>query len=116
MTLAAILATTGAPLRSALLDGSEIRLLLDGASVAFGLLGALAIVAHPWALVVAVAPMLILRQVLAGHFRARHDRARLNGLLDSTLQAHRAIGDGHVNEVLLDSARRCCVPFRRLVD
>ena len=46
--------------------------------------------------------MLILRQVLAGHFRARHDRARLRGLFDATLDAHRAIGDGGVTDVLLD--------------
>ena len=117
LALAAILLTTGAPIRSALRDGLEIRLLLVGASVAFGLLGALAITAHSWALLVAVVPMLILRQVLAGHFRARHDRARLKGLLDATLEAHRAIEDGRVSDVLLDSARallRC--PSAELVD
>ena len=117
IALAAILYTTGAPIRTALRDGLEIRLLLVGASVAFGLLGALAITAHSWALIVAVIPMLILRQVLAGHFRARHDRARLKGLLDATLEAHRAIEDGRVNDVLLDSARvllRC--PTAELVD
>jgi diguanylate cyclase (GGDEF)-like protein/PAS domain S-box-containing protein len=105
LALATILAATGQPLRGALRDGLEIRLLLVGASVAFGLLAALAITAYPWALIIAVIPMLILRQVLSGHFQARHDRARLKGLLDATLDFHRAIGDGRVSDVLLDAAR-----------
>ena len=105
VALVAILASTGAPMRSAVFDGIEIRLLLVGASVAFGLLGSLAIAGHAWSLVVAVAPMLILRQVLAGHFRARADRARLLGLFDATLEAHRSIDDGRATDALLDSAR-----------
>jgi diguanylate cyclase (GGDEF)-like protein/PAS domain S-box-containing protein len=105
LALAAILRATGAPLRGALVDGIEIRFLLVAASVALGLLGAIAISAYSWALVVSIVPMLILRQVLAGHFRARHDRTRLLGLLDATLDTNRAIGDGRVSDVLLDSAR-----------
>jgi diguanylate cyclase (GGDEF)-like protein/PAS domain S-box-containing protein len=105
LALGTILATTGAPLRGALRDGLEIRLLLVGASVALGLLSALAITAYSWSLVVALAPMLILRQVLAGHFRARLDRGRLRGLFDATLDAHRAIGRGGVPDVLLSSAQ-----------
>jgi len=105
LALGAILASTGAPIRRALRDGLEIRLLLVGASVALGLLSALAISAYSWSLVVAIAPMLILRQVLGGHFRARQDRARLRGLFDSTLETHRAISDGDVTDVLLASAR-----------
>jgi hypothetical protein len=105
LALGAILASTGAPLRRALRDGLEIRLLLVGASVALGLLSALAITAYSWSLLVAIAPMLILRSVLGGHFRARQDRARLRGLFDSTLEIHRAIGDGDVTDVLLSSAR-----------
>jgi diguanylate cyclase (GGDEF)-like protein/PAS domain S-box-containing protein len=105
LALGAILAATGAPLRSALRDGLEIRLLLVGASVALGLLSALAITAYSWSLVVALLPMMILRQVLAGHFRARHDRARLRGLFDATLDAHRAFGDGGVTDVVLSAAQ-----------
>ncbi|MEY2447335.1 MAG: hypothetical protein QOH79_811 [Acidimicrobiaceae bacterium] len=117
LALGAILAATGAPLRGALRDGLEIRFLLVGASVALGLLSALAITAYSWSLVVALVPMLILRQVLAGHFRARHDRARLRGLFDATLDAHRAIGAGGVPDVLLTSAKsllRC--PSAEFVD
>ncbi|MEY2435992.1 MAG: hypothetical protein QOF97_828 [Acidimicrobiaceae bacterium] len=115
--LGAILASTGAPLRQVLRDGLEIRLLLVGASVALGLLTALAVSGHAWSLFVALVPMLILRQVVAGHFRARHDRARLRGLFDATLETHRAIHDGRATEVLLDAARsllRC--PTATLVD
>jgi diguanylate cyclase (GGDEF)-like protein/PAS domain S-box-containing protein len=117
LALGAILATTGAPLRRALRDGLEIRLLLVGASVALGLLAALAISAYSWSLVLAIVPMLVLRQVLAGHFQARHDRIRLRGLLDTTLEAHRSISEGRATDVLLDAARtllRC--PTATLVD
>jgi diguanylate cyclase (GGDEF)-like protein/PAS domain S-box-containing protein len=105
LALASILHATGAPVRLALLDGIEIRVLLVAAIMTFGLVGGTAIVIHPWTVAVAVVPMLVLRQLLAGHFRARRDRQRLIGLFDATLEANRAIGDGNVIETICDNAR-----------
>src|SRR5437588_769877 len=104
--LAAILTGTGASTpRRALLDGMEIRLLLLGVSVIPGLVAALAISAHPWALVLAGLPFAAFRQVLAGHFRARHDRTRMVGLFNATLDAHRSMGAAEVTDAVKGAAR-----------
>jgi len=103
--LAAIVAATGTGWRSAVVDGIEIRLLLAGAAVTVGLTTALAISAYRWSIALVVVPLVILRQVLAGHFRARHDRTRLRGLFDATLEANRSFGESDVRDTILSSAR-----------
>src|SRR5438309_387485 len=103
---AAILTTTGASTpRRALIDGVEIRVLLLGVSVIPGLVAALAISAYPSALVLAALPFAAFRQVLAGHFRARHDRARMVGLFNATLDAHRSMGAAEVTSAVQEAAR-----------
>jgi diguanylate cyclase (GGDEF)-like protein/PAS domain S-box-containing protein len=103
--LAAVLVATGTPWRKSILDGVEIRVLLVAAGVAVGLMTALAVSGYRWSLPLAVIPLLILRQVLAGHFQARHDRTRLSGLFEATLEANRSLGDGDVIAPILESAR-----------
>ena len=73
--------------------------------VAVGLLTALAVSSYRWSLPLAVVPLIIVRQVLAGHFEARHDRSRIRGLFDATLEANRSMGDGDVLTPILESAR-----------
>jgi diguanylate cyclase (GGDEF)-like protein/PAS domain S-box-containing protein len=103
---AAILTTTGSSsLRRSLIDGVEIRVLLLGVSVIPGLVAALAVSAHPWALVLAALPFAAFRQVLAGHFQARHDRARMVGLFNATLDAHRSMGEAEVTTAVRGAAR-----------
>jgi diguanylate cyclase (GGDEF)-like protein/PAS domain S-box-containing protein len=104
-SVAAIVAAIGTPWRKAVLDGLEIRVLVVGACVAIGMMTALAISAYQWSLPLAVLPLLILRQVLAGHFQARHDRTRLHGLFEATLEANRSLGDGDAIASILESAR-----------
>jgi diguanylate cyclase (GGDEF)-like protein/PAS domain S-box-containing protein len=104
--LAAVLTVTGvSSWRRAVDDGVEIRLLLLGAGVILGLVGGLALSAHPWALVPAALPFAMFCQVLAGHFRARHDRARLNGLFEATLEAHRSMGEAEVTRAVREATR-----------
>jgi diguanylate cyclase (GGDEF)-like protein/PAS domain S-box-containing protein len=105
LSVACILAATGEQWRESLLDGMDVRLLLVGGGVVVALPAALVVSAYPWALVVAVLPLFIFRQVLAGHFEARHDRSRLNGLFDATLDIYRTMGKEEVTEGLLDAAR-----------
>ena len=105
VAVAAILATMGAAWRGALLDGLDIRLLLVGGGVGVAVSAALVVSAYPWALPLAVLPLVILRQVLAGHFEARHDRARLHGLFEATLEAHQTMGKDDVTNAILASAR-----------
>jgi hypothetical protein len=103
--VAAVLAAIGTPWRRSLLDGLEVRLPLLATGVSLGLITALAISSYRWSLLLAVLPLLIGRHVLAGHFAARHDRSRLRGLFDATLEANRSMGDGDVLTPILDSAK-----------
>ena len=103
--VAAIVAAIGTPWRKSLTDGIEVRLLLLVTGVAVGLITALAISSYRWSLLLAVVPLIIVRQVLAGHFEARHDRSRLRGLFDATLEANRSMGDADVLTPILQSAQ-----------
>jgi diguanylate cyclase (GGDEF)-like protein/PAS domain S-box-containing protein len=105
LAVACILVATGGPWNEALLDGLDVRLLLVGGGVLVALSTALVVEAHTWAIVVAILPLVVFRQVLAGHFEARHDRARLNGLFEATLDIHRTMGRDEVSASLLDAAR-----------
>jgi len=103
-TMAALGVSLGTPWREAL-DGIEIRLRLALSCIAVALLSALAISAFPWSLPLALLPFFILRQVLAGHFQARHDRTRLLGLFNAALEANRSLGDADPLTAILASAR-----------
>ncbi|MEA3076178.1 MAG: hypothetical protein QOF60_1086 [Actinomycetota bacterium] len=92
-SLGLILTATGAmPFRKAIFDGVQIRLVLVAACVGTAVIAALALSAYTWAIALVGLPFLILRQVLAGHFRARHDRARMQGLFEATLDVNRSMG------------------------
>ncbi len=102
--VAAVVASLGTPWRTSM-DGMEIRLKLFGSCIVLAIMSSLAISAYPWSFPIAAMSLLILRQVLAGHFQARHDRARLLGLFDAALEANRSLGEGDVLGVILDSAQ-----------
>ncbi|HLX88714.1 MAG TPA: diguanylate cyclase, partial [Acidimicrobiales bacterium] len=103
--MAAIMFSLGSPLNEVLFDGIDVRLLLDGGSVAVAIPTAMAISAYPWALPIAVVPLIVLRQMIAGHFEARHDRTRLRGLFEATLEINRSMGTEETTEAILSSAR-----------
>ena len=104
--LASILsATRVAPWRQAAKDGVDIRALLLGAGVILGVVSGMTITAYGWALLPAVLPFGVFRQVLAGHFRARHDRGRLNGLFEATLEANRSMTAAEVTAAVSDAAK-----------
>jgi PAS domain S-box-containing protein len=102
--MGAIVASLGAAWRDAL-EGMEIRLGLAGSCVAVAILSSLAISAYRWSLPLAVLPLLILRQVVAGRFQARHDRTRMLGLFNTALEANRSLGEGDPLDEILESAR-----------
>ena len=95
----------GESLRTAALDGKEMDLLMSGACIGLAIPTALVISAYPWALALAVLPLVVLRRVVAGHFEARRDRARLLGLFESTLDINRSMGAEATTEAILVSAR-----------
>jgi PAS domain S-box-containing protein len=104
LAMALLGVTLGAGWRTAA-GGMSIRLRLTAGCVGVALVAVLAISSYPWSVPVALLPFLIFRQVLAGHFQARHDRTRLNGLLDTALQANAAMGEGDPLGDILQSAR-----------
>ena len=101
----AILMSTGVPWRKAFLDGLGVRVAFDAAGLAVGLAAAVTIASHLWALPLAIIPLLILRQVLVGHFQARHDRERFEGLYEATLDINRSMGTQDVERAVVHAAR-----------
>ena len=105
LAVTSILAAVGADRFTKLLfDGLEIRTLLLGAAVSFGLVGAMAVSMYDEATVLVGLPFLAFRQTLAGHYRARHDRTRLTGLFQATLEVNRHMGRREVTESLATAA------------
>ncbi|HUY65122.1 MAG TPA: EAL domain-containing protein [Acidimicrobiales bacterium] len=105
VAMASILGATGASWRKALFDGIEVRMLLSGGCIAVAIPAALVVASYGWALPLAVVPLVFLRQVLAGHFEARHDRARLRGLFEATLEINRTMGTDETTDAILHSAK-----------
>jgi diguanylate cyclase (GGDEF)-like protein/PAS domain S-box-containing protein len=105
--LSAILAAVGAArVRSTLLDGIRIRAVLLAATISLGLVAAPAVSAYHFAAIFVVLALLTFRQALSGHFKARHDRTRLLGLFEATLEVHGAMGTGDVRASLCRAASR----------
>jgi diguanylate cyclase (GGDEF)-like protein len=86
-------------------DGIRFWTLLWAATVAVGLLSALAGTAHRWALLLALVPIGALHVVLTGALQAREDRARLDGLLGAAGAAHASMESADVEEAVLNQAR-----------
>ena len=106
VAIATVVASLGSSWWSAVRDGLAIRVRLLGSCIAVALMSSLAISAYRWSLPLAVLPLIILRQVLAGHFEARHDRERMLGLFEAAVEANRSLGEGEVAAAVLDAARR----------
>ena len=105
IAVASVLSAIGsANLRESLFDGMEIRALLVSASVALGLVCALAVSSYAMAAIFCALPFWAFRQTLAGHFQARHDRTRLRGLFDATLDVNRTMGEPEVVSSLMAAA------------
>ncbi len=112
LSMALVLGTTSMAVRQGLWDGIGVRLMLSGGGVAIALPTAVVVSGSPWLIPLAVTPLLVLRVVLAGHFQAHHDRARVHGLFEATLAANRSMGQDDVVDAILASARsllRCSV-------
>ncbi len=102
-----LLTTIGTPWRTAIGVGFEVWLLVNAGGVAIAVGAAFLASEYPAALPLALFPLLVLRYALGGFFRARQDRARLEGLFGATLEVNGSLGqerDG-VTTGLLDCAR-----------
>ena len=105
LAVSCILAASKVPWRQALLDGAGVRLLFEASSVTIALGTSLLISFRPSAVPIAVVPLFILRQVLVGHFQARHDRARFKGLYEATVDINRPMGSVDIEAAIISSAQ-----------
>ena len=104
-SMSAIVSSLGTPWQAAIRDGLKIRVRLLGGCIAVGAVTALAISAYRWSVALAVLPLLLQRQAVAGHYQARHDRTRLRGLFHAALEANRYLREDDVVAPILASAR-----------
>ncbi|HTW10143.1 MAG TPA: hypothetical protein VME46_21755, partial [Acidimicrobiales bacterium] len=105
--ITAILTAIGMPWKNVILSGLDTRVAIASGGLGIGLGTGLLLLAYPAALPLAVLPLVILRYALGGFFRARRDRARLEGLFRATLEANASMGQEQstVEAGLLASAR-----------
>ena len=103
--VSALVVTMGSPWREVLSDdlGSQVALSVTGIIV--GVLLALDIHVNAWATALAVPLLLVLRLLVAAHFKARHDRARMQGLFNVTLDANRRLSQEAVLDSVLEAAK-----------
>jgi diguanylate cyclase (GGDEF)-like protein/PAS domain S-box-containing protein len=88
------------------LDDLRIQVTLAGAGALVGIVLALAIHAHLWALALAVPGVIVERRLISARFAALHDRARMQGLYEVTLEANRGLRQQEVIETILAAVRR----------
>jgi diguanylate cyclase (GGDEF)-like protein len=83
-----------------------IQVTLAGAGALVGVVLALAIQAHLWAVALAVPGLVVERRLISARFAALYDRARMKGLYEVTLEANRGLRQQAVLETILSSAQR----------
>jgi diguanylate cyclase (GGDEF)-like protein/PAS domain S-box-containing protein len=83
-----------------------IQMTLAGVGALSGLILALAIQAHLWSLALAIPALVLERQLISARFAALHDRSRMKGLYEVTLEANRGLRQQAVLETILGAVRR----------
>jgi diguanylate cyclase (GGDEF)-like protein/PAS domain S-box-containing protein len=99
-----IMATLGTPWRRVVMSGIQGKVLIAAGGICIAIPAGLLLAQHPRYLPVAVLPAIILRLVGAGTFYARHDRARLHGLFEATLDVNRSMGTDDTKAAVLNAA------------
>jgi diguanylate cyclase (GGDEF)-like protein/PAS domain S-box-containing protein len=77
-----------------------------GAGALIGVILALAIQAHLWAVALAIPGLVVERRLISARFAAQYDHARMKGLYEVTLEANRGLRQQAVLETILRSVRR----------
>jgi diguanylate cyclase (GGDEF)-like protein/PAS domain S-box-containing protein len=105
LLVAGVVTTLGTPWRE-FADDLPVQVTLTGAGALTGVILALAIQAHLWAVALAVPGLLVQRRLIGARFAALHDRARMEGLYKVTLAANRGLRQQAVLDTILASVRR----------
>jgi diguanylate cyclase (GGDEF)-like protein/PAS domain S-box-containing protein len=87
-------------------DDLPIQVTHAGAGALIGVILALAIQAHLWALALAIPGLVVERRLISARFAAQYDHARMKGLYEVTLEANRGLREQAVLETILGSVRR----------
>jgi diguanylate cyclase (GGDEF)-like protein/PAS domain S-box-containing protein len=103
--VAGVVVSMGTPW-SEFVSDLPIQATLAGAGALVGVVLALAVQAHLWALAVAVPGLVVERRLISARFAAVHDRARMQGLYEVTLEANRGLRQQAVLDTILGSVRR----------
>jgi diguanylate cyclase (GGDEF)-like protein/PAS domain S-box-containing protein len=83
----------------------RIQLTLAGGGALAGIVLALAIRADTWAIVLAGPGLIFGRWLIVARYAALYDRARMKGLYEATLEAHRQLRPKPVLDIILGSVR-----------
>jgi diguanylate cyclase (GGDEF)-like protein/PAS domain S-box-containing protein len=83
-----------------------LQLALAGTGALVGVVVALAVQPHPWALALALPGLVVERRLISARFAALHDRARMRGLYEVTLEANRGLRHQAVLDTILGSVRQ----------
>jgi hypothetical protein len=82
-----------------------VQMTLASAGALSGLILALAVQAHLWALALVIPGLVLERQLISARFAALHDRSRMKGLYEVTLEANRGLRRQAVLDTILGAAR-----------
>jgi diguanylate cyclase (GGDEF)-like protein/PAS domain S-box-containing protein len=102
--MVSIMSSLGTPWRRTVLAGLKGKLLIIACGIGFAVPAALLLDRDPAYLPMAVLPLLIVRYLGTGQFHALHDRARLHGLFEATLDVNRSMGTKETRGAVLDAA------------
>ncbi|HET9076613.1 MAG TPA: hypothetical protein VFN68_06760, partial [Acidimicrobiales bacterium] len=103
--VSALVVTMGASWRECISDDMKAQLALSATGAFVGVLLALDIRIDRWATALAVPLLMVLRLLIAAQFKAQHDRARMQGLFNVTLDANRRLSQEAVISSVLEAAR-----------
>ena len=84
----------------------RIQLTLAGGGALAGIVFAMAIRAHIWAIALAIPGLILGRWLIGARYAALYDRARMEGLYEATLEAHRQLRQQPVLDTILGSVRQ----------
>ena len=104
VSMISIMSTLGAPWRRTFFDGLKGKLLVAAGGICIAVPTALLLDREPAYLPVAVLPLLLVRYLATGQFYALHDRARLHGLFEATLDVNRSMGTDETKAAVLSAA------------
>src|SRR5579875_305131 len=87
-------------------DDLRVQVAFAGAGALVGAIVALAVEVHVWAAVLTIPGLIVVRRLISARFAALHDRARMEGLYEVTLEANRGLRQQAVLDTVLASVRR----------